>query len=100
MSKKIEIEKLTKAELIERHKELQEEYDSLEQRYNDLDDCYAELEGQLCENAEELEEKHEDLKEKSILDLDKFKRELETQGLLTDELREFIDRYMQFDNHE
>lgn len=55
---------------------------------------------EITENVEELEEKYEDLKENSILDLDKFKRELETQGLLTDQLREFIDRYMQFDNHE
>lgn len=54
----------------------------------------------LSSGLDALEEKYEDLKENSILDLDKFKRELETQGLLTDELREFIDRYMQFDNHE
>lgn len=42
----------------------------------------------------------EEIKENSILDLDKFKGELEHQNLMTNELREFIDRYMQFDNHE
>ena len=54
----------------------------------------------LSEKLDIFEEKYEDLKENSILDLDKFKRELEVQNLMSDELREFIDSYMQFDNHE
>lgn len=54
----------------------------------------------LSDTINELEEKYEDLKENSIISLDKFKRELGAQNLMSDELREFIDRYMQFDNHE
>jgi len=38
------IEKLTKAELISRYRDLQGEYEELQQRYNDLDDCYSEAE--------------------------------------------------------
>lgn len=35
---------------------------------------------------------------KSILDIDRFKRMLENQNLMTNELDEFIDNYMRFDN--
>lgn len=64
------IEKLKKAELIEKYEELQEEYEDLDQRYNDLDDCYTELENQLSEKQEEIEELE-------VADgLEKFLREL------------------------
>lgn len=33
-----------------------------------------------------------------LYDLDKFKRQLREQNLLTAELEEFIDNYMRFDN--
>lgn len=55
---------------------------------------------ELSSGLDVLEEKYDTLKDSSILDLDKFKRELESQNLMTDKLREFIDRYMQFDNCE
>lgn len=35
---------------------------------------------------------------KSILDIDKFKRQLEQRELMTKELEEFIENYMRFDN--
>lgn len=38
------------------------------------------------------------LQDNAILDLEKFKRNLREQKLLTTELEEFIERYMQFDN--
>lgn len=38
------------------------------------------------------------INENMILDLDRFKRELNTQGLMNEELRDFIENYMRFDN--
>lgn len=40
----------------------------------------------------------EDLKENAILDVEKFKRQLEQQNLMSRELEEFIENYMRFDN--
>lgn len=34
-----------------------------------------------------------------IEDLDKFKRQLENQGLMTNQLKEFINNYLKFDNN-
>lgn len=34
-----------------------------------------------------------------IEDLDKFKRQLESQGLMNEKLEEFINNYIQFDNN-
>ena len=40
----------------------------------------------------------DDLKENAILDVEKFKRQLEQQNLMSRELEEFIENYMRFDN--
>lgn len=34
-----------------------------------------------------------------IEDLDKFRRQLENQGLMTNQLKEFINNYLKFDNN-
>ena len=34
-----------------------------------------------------------------IEDLDKFRRQLENQGLMTNQLKEFINNYLRFDNN-
>ena len=62
MPNKIEIEYLTKDEIVKRYLKLQEEYADLEQQYNDLNDCYGELERQ---NSKYLsrEEEYKELKE-------------------------------------
>ena len=56
----------------------------------------AELEddSEIEEIADELEEETEDM----ILNIYSFKRELQRQGLYTDELEEFIYNYMRYDN--
>ena len=48
-------EKLIKADLVEKYKELSKAYDELECQYNDLDDCYAELERNADRDIEKLE---------------------------------------------
>lgn len=40
----------------------------------------------------------EEMRDNSIIDIDKFIRELQQQGLMTNELEEFIENYMRFDN--
>lgn len=52
----------------------------------------------LDDIADELEYLRDDQKENTIIDVDRFKRMLENQSLLTKELDEFIDNYMRFDN--
>jgi len=53
---------------------------------------------QLDDIADDLENVYYDLKDEAILDLDKFKRQLEGQNLLSVELEEFIENYMRLDN--
>lgn len=52
----------------------------------------------LDDIADELEYLRDELKEESIIDVNKFKRQLENQNLMPKELEEFIDNYMRFDN--
>lgn len=57
-----------------------------------------ELYEKLDEITYELENLCDDLKENAILDVEKFKRQLEQQNLMSRELEEFIENYMRFDN--
>lgn len=55
--------------------------------------------GNVRDEVEDISDKLEDLKENGmILNIDNFKTELERQGLLTEELKDFIENYMTFDN--
>lgn len=49
---------------------------------------------------EVIGEKLEKLKDSMIIDVSKFKRELERAGLKNEKLEEFIDNYMRWDNLE
>ena len=40
----------------------------------------------------------ESIKDEIIYDVDNFKRELERAGYMTDELEDFIENYMRWDN--
>lgn len=40
----------------------------------------------------------ESIKDEIIYDVDNFKRELERTGYMTDELSDFIENYMRWDN--
>lgn len=40
----------------------------------------------------------EEMEDNSIIDVYKFKNELKQQNLMTEELDEFIENYMRFDN--
>lgn len=63
----MELEKMKKAEIIEKYKELETAYDELASRYDALDDCYAELENNkdesLYKEIYELEDKVQKLLE-------------------------------------
>ena len=48
--------------------------------------------------ADSLENLFYDSEEESILDIDKFKRQLQNQNLMTKSLEDFIENYMRFDN--
>ena len=49
--------------------------------------------------AAELKESiKEEMGDNTIIDIYKFKRGLRQQNLMTDELEEFIENYMRFDN--
>lgn len=98
-----DLEKMNNAEIIKNYKALLEEYEDLEQQYDDLDDCYSELENKYAE----LENKYAalangidyDLNENMILDVCKFKHELERQNLMSNSLEYFLEIYMKFDNN-
>lgn len=53
---------------------------------------------ELDDIADSLENLFYDSEEESILDIDKFKRELQNQNLMTKSLEDFIENYMRFDN--
>lgn len=63
----MEIEKLKKAEIIEKYRELETAYEELQSQYDALDDSYAELENSkddaLYEEIDELEDKVQKLLE-------------------------------------
>ena len=53
---------------------------------------------ELDDIADSLENLFYDSEEESILDIDKFKRELQNQNLMTKSSKDFIENYMRFDN--
>lgn len=54
--------------------------------------------GEISDAIGELEDAYEKITENAILNIDRFKRELEEQGLMNEKLRDFIENYMRFDN--
>lgn len=66
-------------------KELQEIMEKIEDISDKLDDICAEI---------------EDLEDNKIKNVDIFTLELERQGLMTEELENFIENYMRWDNEE
>ena len=91
-----DLEKMNKAEIVKNYKALLEEYEDLEQQYDDLDDCYSELENKYAELENEIDY---DLNENMILNVSKFKHELERQNLMSNSLEYFLENYMKFDNN-
>jgi predicted RNase H-like nuclease (RuvC/YqgF family) len=85
---------MTKAELEQRVKELEEEVESLQNELDGEYEAYTELENENYELTWRLETGG------SVVNMNDFKYRLKIDGLMTDELNEFIDNYMKFYNKE
>jgi regulator of replication initiation timing len=85
---------MTKTELEQRVKELEEEVESLNDELNGEYEAYTELENENYELTRRLETGG------SVVNMNDFKYRLKIDGLMTDELNEFIDNYMKFYNKE
>lgn len=86
------LHKLTKEELVARCKKLQSENSKLHDELDRLSDCYTEMENQCADAINILNNPNE------IKDLDWFKFKLEIEGLLTPQLKSFIEYYLKYYN--
>ena len=82
--------KLTKEELIARCKRLQSENERLQDELDKLSDCYSEMENQCADAINTLDN--------TIQDMDWFMFKLEIEGLLTPQLKSFIEIYLKYYN--
>lgn len=83
---------MTKEELIANCKRLQSENERLTDELEKLSDCYSELENKLADAINTLDSTD------TIKDLEYFKFKLELEGLLTPQLKSFLDTYLKFYN--
>ncbi len=96
-----EAKKLTKADLLEEYKTLLEKYEDLESEYNSLDEWASENENSAYETNKKLEELTKQSKTNTnttIVDVYDFKRRLGIENLLTEELDNFIENYLKYNN--
>ena len=84
--------KMTKEELIAHCKRLQKENERLQGELNDLSDCYTELENHCVDAIDALDDAE------CIRSVDWFKFKLEIEGLLTPQLKSFIETYLKYYN--
>lgn len=83
---------MTKGELILNCRRLQSENVRLQDELDTLSDCYTELENQL---ADRINAEDDDI---VIKDVWVFKRRLEIEGLLTPQMKSFIENYLKYYN--
>jgi predicted nuclease with TOPRIM domain len=83
---------MTKEELIANCKRLQSENERLTDELEKLSDCYSDLENKLADAINTLDSTD------TIKDLEYFKFKLELEGLLTPQLKSFLDTYLKFYN--
>lgn len=86
------IYKMTKEELIAKCKRLQSENERLRDELNNLSDNYAEMENLCADVVDTLNDAN------AIKDVNWFKFRLEVEGLLTPQLKSFIEDYLRFHN--
>lgn len=84
--------KLSKEELIAKCKRLQSENNRLQDELDRLSDCYTEMENQFADAINTLDALD------IINDVDNFKFRLELEGLLTPQLKYFIEDYLKYYN--
>ena len=87
-----DLQKLKKAELLERCKRLQEEKEELEKQIDDLNGFYVEMENELAERINALD------RNDYIKDMRWFRWQLQAENLMTPELADFIEDYLQNNN--
>ena len=84
--------KMTKEELVVECKRLSSENERLQDELNNLSDSYTEIENQCADAVNLLDS------ESVIKDVDHFKFRLELEGLLTPQMKSFIDSYLKWYN--
>ena len=84
--------KMTKEQLIAECRKLRSENDRLQDELDALSDCYSELENEAADLANTIDVTD------TIKDMDWFKYKLELYGLLTPQLEQFIEYYLQYHN--
>lgn len=87
-----DLQKLKKADLIERCKRLQEEKEELQFQMDNLNSLYAEMENELADKINALD------RNDYIKDVRWFGWQLQAENLLTPELADFIEDYLQNNN--
>lgn len=87
-----DLQRLKKAELIERCIRLQEEIEELQSQIDNLNSFYVELENEVAIKSRELENADR------IKDMHWFIWNLKSENLLTPELAAFIENYMRYNN--
>lgn len=87
-----DLQRLKKAELIERCIRLQEEIEELQSQIDNLNSFYVELENEVAIKSRELENADR------IKDMHWFTWNLKSENLLTPELAAFIENYMRYNN--
>ena len=87
-----ELHRMTKEELVARCRSLQSENERLQDELDRLSDCYTEMENQLADKINSLDVVD------TIKDMDWFKYRLELDGLLTPQLKSFIEDYLKYYN--
>ena len=83
---------MKKEELIATCKRLQSENDRLQDELDRLSDCYTEMENKHADAVNALDSTN------VINDLDDFMFRLEVDGLLTSQLKDFIEIYLKYYN--
>lgn len=84
--------KMTKEELIATCKRLQSENERLQGELNNLSDSYTEMENMCADAVNTLDNAD------TIRDMNWFKFKLDIEGLLTPQLKSFIETYLKYYN--
>lgn len=83
---------MTKEELIAKCRKLSSENEKLQDELNRLSDCYVEMKNQCADAINTLNNAN------TIKDIHWFIWKLQIDGLLTPQLKEFIEYYLKYHN--
>ena len=84
---------MTNLQLTNENKRLKEENEDLKSNYDNLSDLYCEMENKYADLVNNIDSGN------SITNIENFKWKLNVNGLLTPELKEFIECYVRYYNN-